>query len=337
VLASLLLCAPLACQTCAECTLEKLEVRLCAQHLEEERAALVATRKQLASELGTERIAALDTLSRLTRTHVNAPSERVAQRIAASLVDESGEVREHAADLLGPPQHAILSMEALLEALSKAEKELRRLQAEEQDLRRKWAYGPTLREKQKEAVQTDLARNATAQGSLLEWRLTVVSRLSLFPDDRVVTTLVGIASPLVDAPGKARKLEEDAVEKWGALKQADERLPAAMDLNGALVQLGNRAALRTVVANLHVLQAEIADLEGWHTTLDGLRDMVKSLLRGLVDARDRSKHEIEDALVEKHLEVPLPKDRSVPWLLDWMEHNVEAFPEHLPGVVSPAW
>jgi hypothetical protein len=86
MLVSLLLTAPLVLQTCADCALVRERVLPCTRHLEEERAAFSDAQKQLDSKLAAE-------------------------RIADSLADESREVRDHAASLLGPPQHAILSMQ----------------------------------------------------------------------------------------------------------------------------------------------------------------------------------------------------------------------------------
>jgi hypothetical protein len=141
---------------------------------------------------------------------------------------------------------------------------------------------------------------------------------------------------MVAAPGKARENEE-FLRMWMARIEADQRLPRAMDLNGALVRLGNREAIRTVVVNLGVLQSEIADLGGAHVSLSSLQDIVQSMHRELTDARDRSKEEIVDALEEKHLEDVQAASRALPWILDWMERNTASFPEHLPGVLSPAW
>lgn len=73
------------------------------------------------------------------------------------------------------------------------------------------------------------------------------------------------------------------------------------------------------------------------TSLGGLQDIVKALLRGLTDGGGRSKQEIVDALAEKGLGDALSGNPGLPWILDWMEQNLTSFPEHLPGVVSPAW
>jgi hypothetical protein len=331
VLGSLFLAAALSQGVCADCGLVKDRVRLCAPHAEAERMAFNGTRKQLASEREEERIAALESLSRLTRTHVNAPSEKVARRIADALRDEFPAVRECAVGLLGPPQHALVSMEALLGALSAAEKELPRLTREKKELQGKlWSSG--VRGKEKTELELDLRRSEHARESLLAWRRIVLARLGHFPDERVVTALREIARPLVSAPARAREIE-DITDKVVALRDADERLPEAMDVNGTLVRLGNREAVRTVIVNLTVLQAEIAEFEQW----DSFPHIAKPLLRGLEEARIRSKGEIAAALSEKAMQSTLPDPSMVLTFLEWLQQNLELFPEHLPGVSSPAW
>lgn len=331
MLVTLFLAATLSQHACADCGLVDRKVRLCATHAEEERVAFNGARKQLASKLAAERIAALESLGRLTRTHVNAPSEKVARGIADALEDESSAVRECAANLLGPPQHALVSMEALLDALSAAEKELRHLLKEKKELQVK-SWGSGLRGTEKTELETDLRRNERARESCLAWRRIVLARLGLFPDERVVAALCDIVRPVVAAPAEAREID-DITDKVVALREADERLPAAMDVNGTLVRLGNRAAIRTVIVNLTVLQAEVAEFEGWSS----FRNIAEPLLRRLTEARTRSKEEIGVALSEKNPGRPLPDPFVVPLLLDWLQQNIELFPEHLPGVLSPAW
>src|SRR5215470_18387187 len=86
--------------TCPACSTSGKDVHLCAPHADEERAAFTRAAKQLGSKEASERFAGLDELAATTRTHVNAPSKRVADRLVAALGDESYAVRSHAAVLL---------------------------------------------------------------------------------------------------------------------------------------------------------------------------------------------------------------------------------------------
>jgi hypothetical protein len=339
VLATLFLVATLSCQTCTGCGLVNDKARLCAIHAEEERVALNDTRKQLASKVAAERIAALKTLGGLTRRHANAPSEKVARCIADALGDESSEVRELAVSLLGPPQHALVSMEALLDALSAVEKKLDHLLKEKRELQEKRST-PSLREKDEAKLEAEAMRNESARESCLAWRRILLGQLGLFPDDRVVAAVCAISAPTVAGPAKALKIE-GTVECWLALHEARKKLPAAMDVNAPLVRLRNREAVRAVITNLTVLQAEIADLEHSRSSLSdvlpSVREMENAMLRALDEARSRTKEEMAAALAESPPGVPLPDPFVVPMLLDWLQQNLELFPEHLPGVVSPAW
>jgi len=330
LLATLCLAALSLQQPCADCGLVDKKVRLCASHAEEERLAFSNLRSPLASSLDSKRIAALEALGLLTMSHVNAPSEALARLIAKALADESPAVRECAAGLLGPPQHAVVCMEALLEALGAAERELRGLLREQKELRERQVGDLTPTEKKKQEIEERLSRNQTALKSLLSWRRIVISRLGLFPDDRVVAALCDIARPLVSAPAKARKID-DILDKVTALRQADEKLPHAMDVNPALARLGSREALSTVIANLDVLQAEIAEFEQW----DSFPNIAKPLLQALTDARTRSLTGIGAALSESPS--PPPNPLAIPTLLARMGESLAHAPKHLPGVVSPAW
>ena len=340
MIATLLAAGTLAIQTCASCTLAKDHARLCAPHAEEERAAFARARKALVSKLETERVAALEALSRLTGAHVNAPSEKVARRIADALADESDAVRERAANLLGPPQHALVCLDSLLEALSAAERQMERLRKDEKSLRKK-STGPRPSEKERKQLDADLASNERAQESLLAWRRTVLARLGLFRDERVVSVLRDLARPVIDAPAKARETE-DALEAFLELEEAREKLPSAMDLNAPLVRLGNREAVQTVIENLTALQAEVADLERSRsslsgTTVVGLKNMTEARLRQLRESAERTTQEIASALSERASSAPPPERFQPSTLLEWLEKNVESFPERLPGIDSPAW
>src|SRR5262245_35693590 len=128
MLGTILLAWTLQGGACVDCgLLADGRAHLCAVHAEEERKAFDGTRKALASNLESERMSALEILAHLTTAHVNAPSDRVARRIADALKDEFPAVRESAVGLLGRPQHALICMESLLEAIAASEKEMDRL------------------------------------------------------------------------------------------------------------------------------------------------------------------------------------------------------------------
>jgi hypothetical protein len=108
-----------------------------------------------------------------------------------------------------------------------------------------------------------------------------------------------------------------------------------MDVNPPLVQLGSRAALETVIENLTVLQAQIAELEESRSpsSVPGLVEMIEVLYSTLRDARDRNLRDISAILTKDPLAAPF----DLEGLLQRLQHDIESAPEALPGVISPAW
>jgi len=316
---------------CGDCSLLRDgRVSLCSVHLDAERQALTETRKPLASGLASERIAALESLGHLADSHVNAPSDRIARRIAAALEDESLAVRTRAVQLLGRPQHALVCMESLLDALAASEKELRSVLPKEKALQEKiWSGHGT--QKQRDKLALDLATSQRTHESLVAWRRVLLTQLGQFPDENVVTALCSLARPVMATPAEAREID-DAFEKMVAYRAAVQRLPDVMDVNGPLVRIGSSATIGTVIDNLSVLQAEIEELAQWSS----FREVSKPLLQGLRDARDRSLEDIGSALRERGAR-DVPERLGLDSLLDWLRIHRESFPEGLAGVDSPAW
>jgi len=325
-----LLALALCQQTCPDCGLVTRKVRLCAPHAEEERLAFGELKRRLASPLESERIAALEDVALLTGRHANAPSEELARRLASGLQDEFPAVRARAASLLGPPQHALVCMEALLEALSAGERGLGKLLQKREDLLDEEIREYDAPERKKRQRTEALQQNEQALDELLTWRRAVIDQLASFPDDRVVAALCELARPVVAAPGQARKIK-DIIDKVTALRHADQKLPYAMDVNVALVRLGSRAALSTVIKNLGVLGAELTEFEG----LAGSPRIQQPALRLLIEARVRSVEGIEGILNERSR--PLPEPLTLPGLEGVLSECLATAPEKLPGVTSPVW
>jgi hypothetical protein len=337
MIAAVVLTVAQASRACADCALSKQKVVLCTPHADEERAAFGAMRKPLVSKSDDERIAALETLARLTTAHPNAPSPAVARRIAEALEDRSQAVRSRVVELLGPPQHALVCLEALLDAMKRAEKDLQQLVDDEQEMQAKRydARGDAAEE-----LAADLRAHAVRQESLLAWRRALVTQLALFADERVVTLLCEVsAQPVLALAASSR--ERDVLERWQAYMSAVEALPAAMDVNAALVRLGSRPAIQRVIENLVALKREIGELSDLPSVGPygpiGMKNRMEAMHRELTAARDRTSKEIGASLAAKSVGAPLPEHAWLEPLLAWLLENAEYFPAELPGVRSPAW
>jgi hypothetical protein len=319
MLALLLLTAPFAQVTCDVCSLVNEDVRLCKAHVEAEHSTFVRVRKQLSSRDESQRIAGLEALANLTWNHANAPSERVARRIASALDDRSDGVRERAAELLGRPQHATIAMKALLRALPGVEKEYEKLDRERDQLQEKRARS-AVRSTQEKILDRKLAENDDEVEALLGYRSAIIEQLGGFPDDRVVAAL--------------------GEQSFG------------LDTTVALGRLGNRQALRTALAGLRDRQRLIDELEGYCNNLERssgppqvqFRRYYETLLVDTQADLERLRADGESVqnwliivLSEKQYAPPAPTRWAPDVLGAWLEQNLDSFPEHLPGVTSPVW
>jgi hypothetical protein len=318
------------------------KVRLCAPHLEEERVAFQRLRKPLVAETGAERSAALEALARLTTAHPNAPSEAVARRLAQALEDQDPAVRGRAADLLGPPQNALVALEALLEALSGTEREHLRLDKELRELIVKRRSGRGLSPVGVQELERREGEVAAALEAALAWRKRIVESLGLFPDERVVTSLHDLSQPRLAAFPRARErnARKDVLDAWEAQAEARERLPAAMDVNAPLVRLGSRAALAIVLENLTVLRDELELLSREDRSSSdgppGLRPMLEAQLSRLHDARIRTLAEIRAVLAARST-TPVPERLQLETYLEELRASVASAADALAGVRSPCW
>ena len=222
-------------------------------------------------------------------------------------------------------------MEALLEALSVGERGLGKLLQKREELLDEEIREYDTPERKKRQRTEALQQNEQALDDLLTWRRAVIDQLALFPDDRVVAALSELAGPVVAAPGQARKIE-DFIDKVTALRHADQKLPYAMDVNVALVRLGSRAALGTVIANLGVLRAELTEFEG----LADFPRIQQPALRLLIEARKRSVEGIAGILTGRSSR-PLAEPLTLPKIEGLLSECLATAPEKLPGVASLAW
>lgn len=313
ILLAALAVAPLSLQSCPFCATEGRVVRLCEPHSTEERSALARERKRLDSKDPAARIAALEALAALTESHRNAPSERVAVRIASALGDEDFAVRSRAARLLGRPQHALTCLDALVEALGRTVQEHDSANAEYEKL------GSKLRGKLSDKRRADLVADRKTcdelRRALGRWRLELVERLANFLDDRAV----------------------DAI-----LAHTHRNLLTGGDV--ALLRLGNQKAVRALAEsfegcdrNLEIVAREAAD---WQARAPGLMTAGLALaLKVQEDLKALSvsvRQDLVTLLVERGLKPPDVGASSAVWRT-WIDQNIQAFPEHLPGLSAPAW
>jgi hypothetical protein len=320
MLAALLLAWTQASGPCPVCTTTGKDVRLCAPHADEERAVFARAGKRLSSKDAAERVAALEEFAALTRAHVNAPSARVADRIVGALDDESFDVRKRAAELLGPPQNALVAVAGLLEAFQATEAERERQQKGLDKIRAKQVGPPRPRENQLADLKHDEELATRTMESLLEWRAALLAQLARFPDDRVVTAIL--------------------------------KAPRGLALGGneALVQLGSKSALQGVAASFKVWEEELAHAQDLLTAAESIvvdEKMSKSLADALLEffRKDVEKKKAEGAahqpeiaslLVARELG-PAPEASDKPHAAweSWLAAHLAALPEHLPGVSSP--
>src|SRR5262245_401560 len=317
MLATLVLTLVHALERCAQCSTSAKDVSLCEVHAREERSTFARVAGGLGASDPAARSAALEALADLTTAHDNAPSRRVAERLASALKDPSFPVRERAAELLGPPQNALVALSALLDALRDAERELGRAWKE-----LGWAPG-----------RLDSTRGALARvgfnysegvRTLEHWRAALLAQLARCPDDRVVEAI---------------------------LKLTPRGL--SLEANEALLQLATRKALQAVVENLRFREEQVVQLE---TDLaaegkkprptdpleaalaDASREHLRAgleLVQGELGALQAALQRLaeERGLGPAPVESPRPHE---PWKL-WLAQHLESFPEHLPGVSSPVW
>jgi hypothetical protein len=192
MISALLLWLAPAVETCSACARNGLEVRLCAPHADEDRLVLAREGKRLRSKDEAERLATLEAAANLTRAHENAPSPRVVKFLGGALKSESVAVRVRAAQLLGPPQHAVASLDELLGALKAHERDLDK---EFEDgfpsvpgLGRDTSIGKLSKEigKAKKEAEALWARVEV----LTQGKAAICTQLALFPDDRAVSAIL---------------------------------------------------------------------------------------------------------------------------------------------------
>lgn len=312
---------------CPACSVEGKEAHLCAPHADEEKQGLARAAKRMSSKDPGERAAALDELAQLTHAHVNAPSRRVAERLCSAFDDDSYAVRRHAAELLGPPQHAVAALSGLLDALRSAESERLRLEKERQKLRTKQAGSPRPRESQMAQLKSAEAENVAQCTALLHWRAAVLEQLGTLPDDRAVDAILELAP---------RDL--------------------ALGGNEALLRLGRRDGLQALVESLRLWEArlvaaekkvaeqeeQLAQLKAAgqpQAVLEGseyLLTLARAELAALQAEGYAHLPELARIAVECGLG-PAPEAGArphAPWNA-WLEAHLAAAPAHLAGVSSP--
>jgi hypothetical protein len=214
-------------------------------------------------------------------------------------------------ELLGPPQHASASLEALLSAFAQVDRDLSGTGVPDEEgaelLRRFLELGEftvdlleqtglARRDRQKfqkaKNSAEDLREKLAMATPLLEVRSALLRRLAGFPDDRVV--------------------------------QAIQRSTAARSLEGAeaLLLLGSRPAVD------HVLQV----LKGWQDTSPGSeKDQIERHA-----ARGRRLQESLKGLATRRGLLPCPEVGEKPYdaWMEWSRSNGSSFSEGLPGVTS---
>jgi hypothetical protein len=162
-------------------------------------------------------------------------------------------------------------------------------------------------------MMTRASRGKTMQRILeLEaWQRLVALQLALFPDDRAISALAG------------------AELDWTVCGEA-------------LVLLGSRPAMLALVEKLRSWEDDLAEMEKLREVTEKSEltkeaaDAIASYLARLKAEVDSALSRIAAVLAERGFTAPEARtDIHAHWK-NWCE-NLERFPEHLPGVTSPAW
>jgi hypothetical protein len=314
MLAALFVTVVLGLDVCSTCASTGRDVKLCEPHAALERATLDREKSGLKSKEPAAAVAALDAIAALTAPHANAPSPKVAQTIATGLGHESATVRRRAAELLGPPQHADVALDALVRALADTQKQAARLRTEMKALDTQLATKQT--DKRRETLTAEHKSCVEETRQLSEWRRTLTARLAVFPDDRAVDAIL-------DCTQRNLVLESDV----------------------ALVQLGNKKALRALKESIEKGDLNLADLEKELAAREAERKNKPMTLgraleeRAVDQVRERlssARRELAAAFAERKLTAPPPEADSATWTT-WIDANLAAFPDSLPGVARAAW
>ncbi len=314
MLATLISFALFSFGSCSTCATTGRDVRLCAAHAAEERAVLGREGLRLGSKDLATQIAALDALAALTEAHANAPSAQVAERIASALDDTSFELQTHAASLLGPPQHAVISLEALVEALAHAKKEQLPLNVEYDALNGKLAG--KLQDKRRAELRAALKSCDDRRVALGRWRHFLVARLALFKDDRSVDAILA--------------------HTFRNLLSGD---------GDTLLLLGNRNAVRALIESFSACDRDLMNADKQLAEQKSARkDQSRTLGDALAEVAVENMHKASTAarqalitsFAARGLTAPAADADSATWK-KWIEQNLESFPDHLPGITSPAW
>lgn len=312
MIATLVLAALTALDTCAGCGVERREARLCEPHAQEERSVLARETRRLDSQDEAERLAALDEIAALTEAYANAPSGRVAKRIADALADESFAVRARAVERLGPPQHALEALDALTKALAGTAKEMKSTGSRWERL------GEKLQDKLPDARrQETLAERKECErrmDELRDLRNALVARLAGFPDERALDAIL-----------------------------AHTHRNLIMGNDEALILLGSGRAVRAIAdsfrtaeENLAAMEVEFAEVKrrsGPDTLLTGLATVA---LDNAKDAYAKHRAELVELLTARGATPPAATAGARAWRA-WIENHAAGLQERLPGIASPAW
>jgi DNA repair exonuclease SbcCD ATPase subunit len=313
MISALLLTLVVSGDTCGSCACVGRDVSLCSAHGEAERSTMALVKKQLESADESERIAALEALAALTTAHENAPSERVVNRIATALADPSFAVRTRAAELLGRPQHALAGLTVLEKTLAAAEKEMKSATKECEKRSKQLAKGDLALEKRR-AILDELQACRAQVDTIAAWMAKLTAQLATFPDDRSVDAICAHTS---------------------------RDVPSA---NLALARLGSRRAVEAVIdgvrCNDQALAQARASVDSRRSLLSSAPEILQGFeqeLKQIEDGIAASNRDIVSALAEHGVRPPAPPHDSYDDWVRWFEANEERFPQHLPGITSPAW
>jgi hypothetical protein len=313
MLAALLVAAVFSLETCANCTTTARDAKLCEPHAFAERALLDREAPGLKTKEPDAAIASLEAIAALTPAHSNAPSARVVQALAAAYEHQSLRVRRRAAELTGPPQHPQAGLDALSRALADTEKQAKKLGNEVKSLDNQ--LSGKLTDKRRATLTEERKACGERSSELVQWRKALMAQLTKYPDDRAV----------------------DAI-----LASTHRNLLLNSDVE--LVRLGSKKAIRGLIEsidkgdeNMAKVEEEFAERQaarkGLTTVGSALEEMTVERMRAsLVDAR----RELKAAFAERGLVPPTPEDGSTTWK-KWIEENMDAFPDRLPGIQGAAW
>lgn len=273
---------PNPAEDCAECRMEGDRAVLCLPHRKAEETVFADVSDKLSSDNWKERSSALVRIAELTQAHENAPTQQVAQALAAGLADPAIGVRFIAAYALRHSQYRGVAIPAMLDALRRSEDEIKEKDERWKNLRKE--YSRARKRSRRKQETPDLRTNDDSSYGI--YLSLVVQGLAERDDGRCVDGLVEF---LGRGPGL---LPKDSVEKAceGLLDTGTERGFLAVINLATLLEKSLRRGPVEGIGQDHDVEVDGYFDVMWRIQMAGLDPpdsaTLELILRGLVEGAE---------------------------------------------------